>query len=211
MYKRVLHPTDGSTGTAHVTLQAIDLAKQYGATLYTLSVIDTDISSILADASADEGRLRHRAENAVETVEQMAVAHGVTVETAIREGDPAETILDYADEIGADAIVAGTHGRSGVRRHLLGSVAERLVRHANAPVMTVRLPKLDDTIEEATQATGLAEAALEEAGYEATVVETEQQRTVWLITAKRHGDGSDDGSLLVYLDPRTRRTSIIEE
>jgi nucleotide-binding universal stress UspA family protein len=59
-----------------------------------------------------------------------------------RIGDPAEEILRLADEAHADLIVIGTHGRSGIERLLLGSVSERVVRHANCPVLVMR-PKLD--------------------------------------------------------------------
>ncbi|WP_323192998.1 universal stress protein, partial [Halostella sp. PRR32] len=78
----------------------------------------------------DESELDDRGEAAVERVAAMAREHGVDVVTAIEDGDPARRIVDYADEIEADLIVAGTHGRSGVERRLIGSVAERLVRRA---------------------------------------------------------------------------------
>lgn len=205
MYDRILHPTDGSTGSAHVTLQAIDLARQYGATIYGLSVVDTDLTSVLGDATTDRETLTRRSEKAVRSVEQMATAHSVAVETVVREGDPAETILDYADEIDADAIVAGTHGRSGVHRYLVGSVAERLVRHSPVPVMTVRLPETDETVQDSDHAGTIAAEALEDAGYDAVITDVEKQLTVWVISAE-----TDTGELLIYLDPETQRTSIIE-
>lgn len=204
MYDEILVPTDGSTGTAHVALQAIDLAEQYGGTIHGLHVIDTDTTSILSDVGSDEAVLQRRGEQAVSAVEKMAEAHDVDVETAVIEGDPAASILEYADEIGADVIVAGTHGRSGVRRHLLGSVAERLVRHADCPVLTVQLPETDVTVEDKSQAADIASEALDSAGYDATVTDVERQLNVWVIEAE-----TDDGSLLVYLDPQTQRTSII--
>lgn len=204
MYERILLPTDGSTGTAHVALQAIDLAEQYGATIHGLHVVDTDTTSILSDIGSNDAVLKRRGEQAVSAVEKMAEAHDVAVETAVIEGDPAESILAYADEIDADVIVAGTHGRSGVRRHLLGSVAERLVRHAECPVLTVQLPETDVTVDEPGQAEELAAASLEREGYDATVQNVERQLNVWVIEAE-----ADEGSLLVYLDPKTQRTSII--
>jgi len=65
----------------------------------------------------------------------------VSVETAVLSGDPYDRILDYADESGADAIVMGTHGRTGIDRYLLGSVTEKVVRTADVPVLTVRMPE----------------------------------------------------------------------
>lgn len=202
MYERILHPTDGSTGSAHVTLQAIDLAEQYGATVYGVNVVDSDVNALLG---ADSDTLEDQGRNAVESVEKMADAHGVDVETEVLDGDPAETILDYAEEIDADIIVSGTHGRSGVRRQLLGSVAERLVRHASMPVMTIQLPETDVTVEDSGQAESIASEALSDAGYDAEITSVSRQLTVWVITAE--GDGCE---LLVYLDPETQRTSIIE-
>jgi nucleotide-binding universal stress UspA family protein len=204
MYERILHPTDGSTGSAHVTLQALDLAEQYGATIHAINVVDTDITSLFADRGESE-TLTERGQKAVDSVRKMAEAHDVAVETAVLEGDPADTILDYADDIDADVIVAGTHGRSGVRRRLLGSVAERLVRHATQPVLTVRLPETDVTVENSEQARALAADALADAGYDATITEVQRQLTVWVIQA----DAADD-HLLVYLDPETQRTSVID-
>jgi nucleotide-binding universal stress UspA family protein len=204
MYDRILHPTDGSTGSAHVTLQAIDLAQQYDATVHALHVVDTDMTDLLTDVGTDSDTLKDRGQAAVESVEKMADAHGVAVESAVIDGDPAETILDYGEEIDADQIVAGTHGRSGVKRQVLGSVAERLVRHAEMPVMTVKLPETDVTVEDSEQAHSLAEKALADAGHDAEISSVTRQLTVWVIRAD-----TDDGELLVYLDPKTQRTSII--
>ena len=205
MYDRILLPTDGSTGTAHVALQAIDLAEQYGATIHGLHVVDTDTTSILSDIGSSDEVLKRRGEQAVSVVEKMAESHDVTVETEVIEGDPAESILEYAEEIDADVIVAGTHGRSGVRRHLLGSVAERLVRHADCPVLTVQLPETNVTVDDPGHAEDLAAEALEREGYDATIEDAERQLNVWVIEAE-----TDEGSLLVYLDPQTQRTSIID-
>ena len=204
MYERILLPTDGSTGTAHVALQAIDLAEQYGATIHGLHVVDTDTTSILSDIGSNDAVLKRRGEKAVSAVEKMAESHDVAVETEVVEGDPAESILSYADEIDADVIVAGTHGRSGVRRHLLGSVAERLVRHAECPVLTVQLPETDVTVDDPGHAEEIAADALEREGYDATVRDAERQLNVWVIEAE-----TEDGSMLVYLDPKTQRTSVI--
>ncbi|WP_336326075.1 universal stress protein [Halovenus sp. HT40] len=202
MYERILHPTDGSTGSAHVTLQAIDLAEQYGATVHGVNVVDSDVSALLG---SDSDTLEQQGKNAVKSVENMAKAHGVEVETEVLNGDPAETILDYAEEIDADIIVSGTHGRSGVKRQLLGSVAERLVRHASMPVMTVQLPETDVTVENSEQAKTIASEALEEQGYDAEITSVSRQLTVWVLDAE-----TEDGTLLVYLDPETQRTSIID-
>lgn len=204
MYNTILHPTDGSTGTAHVTLQAIDLAKQYDATIHAVHVIDSDVTSLLTDAGKDKNQLEQRGEMAVESVERLASEHGVTVETTVLDGSPSSKILNHAEEIDADIIVAGTHGRSGVKRQVLGSVAERLVRHAEMPVMTVRLPETDETVADADHAADIASESLDDAGYDADVQNVSRQKTVWVVDAD-----SENGELLVYVDPKTQRTSII--
>ncbi|WP_323675820.1 universal stress protein [Halorubellus sp. PRR65] len=203
MYERILVPTDGSVGSAHVALQAIDLAETYGASVHVLHVVDESVRAFVA-GFGDESELDDRGEAAVERVAAMAREHGVDVVTAIEDGDPARRIVDYADEIEADLIVAGTHGRSGVERRLIGSVAERLVRRARCPVMTVRLPETDETVADDEAAAAIARDALVDAGIDATVTEVERQVSVWVVDAE-----GDDDSHLVYVDPVTRRTSII--
>jgi nucleotide-binding universal stress UspA family protein len=203
MYERILVPTDGSDGSAHVALQAIDLAKQYDATIHSVYVVSDDLLSRLDikrhDAIEEEGR------RAVERVASMAHTHGVDTVTELREGDPADSILDYADEIEADLIVAGTHGRSGVERRLIGSVAERLVRHATCPVMTVRLAETDITVDDADHATDLASQALDRENVAAEITGVDRQLSVWVVEAD-----TDDASFVVYVDPVTQRTSVVE-
>jgi nucleotide-binding universal stress UspA family protein len=68
-------------------------------------------------------------------------AHGLTIESLVRQGDPRREILEEAKAWGADLIVVGSHGRTGLERWLLGSVAEHIVRHASCSVEVVRQPK----------------------------------------------------------------------
>lgn len=206
MYDRILVPTDGSTGSAHVAMQAVDLADQYDADVHVVHVLDTTMRSILAEAGTEDDTLRRHGERAVDTVAQIAESNDVWATTTVIEGDPAERILDEADEVGADIIVAGTHGRSGVKRQLLGSVAERLVRHAPCPVMTVRLPETDVTVDDSETVRELIGDALEEEGYDATVQDIERQLKVWV---GRADTGTE--SVVVYLDPITQRTSVLPQ
>lgn len=205
MHERILVPTDGSTGMAHVALQAIDLAEQYDATLYVVNVVDTDFFSALSDITETRSELHTAGKEAVRRIEKMAHVHGLTVETTVREGAPATEILDYAADVDADVIVTGTHGRSGVKRRFVGSVAERLVRHATCPVMTVRLPSTDETVEDDGHARELAQQALDETGYDGTIADVDHQETVWVVEAD-----TPDGAVVVYLDPVTQLTSVTE-
>ncbi|WP_144901121.1 universal stress protein [Halobellus captivus] len=139
MYDKILVPTDGSAASEGAVEHAIELAKQYGATLHALYVIDTGAysamevgSDIVVEALREEGN------QAVDRVVEEAEAAGVTVETSVQTGIAHRTIVQYAADEGVDLVVMGTHGRTGVGRFLLGSVAEKVVRTAEVPVMTVR-------------------------------------------------------------------------
>ncbi|GAB3670509.1 universal stress protein [Halopiger thermotolerans] len=140
-YDDVLVPTDGSEGAAAAYEPAIDLASTYDATLHSLSVIETNALGLeTAPKGSDEGP-DEAARTALETVETNASEASVTdVVTEITFGSPYEEILAYVREHDVDLVVMGTHGRSGIPRYLLGSVAEKLVRTAPVPLMTVRTP-----------------------------------------------------------------------
>ncbi|WP_324662598.1 universal stress protein [Haloarcula sediminis] len=138
MYDRILVPTDGSDGMEPAVDHARDLAAVHGATLHGLYVVDTGSFATLPVETTWEGvsgLLREEGEQAVSAFAEMA--GDVPVETAIREGNPSREIVDYADEFDCDTVVMGTHGRGGIDRLLLGSVAERVVRTAPVPVVTV--------------------------------------------------------------------------
>jgi nucleotide-binding universal stress UspA family protein len=138
MYDRILLPTDGSDATDPAVEQAIGLARETGAELHVLFVVE-DIPyapEMMDDRVADE--LREIGENAIEKIREAAGEEGVDVVSALRQGAPHDAIMGYADEEDVDAIVMGTHGRSGLDRYLLGSVTERVVRTADVPVLTVR-------------------------------------------------------------------------
>lgn len=141
MYRRILVPTDGSEETGEAVEHAIDIAKQYGAEVHALYVVDrhglptTDVDMIeeFVEQAETEGAA------AVKSVADAAEAAGVEAVTAVVGGHPSDEIIDYATDNDVDLIVMGTHGRSGLRHFMLGSVAEKVVRHANDPVMLVRM------------------------------------------------------------------------
>jgi len=139
MYDRILLPTDGSRGNSRAVEQAIGLAAQSDARLHVLFVVeDLPYAPEMMDGQV-EARLREIGEEAISDIRQRAADAGVSVETALEDGTPHQSILEYADEEGMDLIVMGTHGRSGLDRYLLGSVTERVVRGADTPVLTVRV------------------------------------------------------------------------
>lgn len=145
MYETILVPTDGSRGTERAVDHGLDIAKRYDATIHALYVIDV---ADLMDVGYVGGRsdfeqtiepLEDEAARAVGEIRERARQRNVNVITVVREGVPYETIVEYVDEVGADLVVMGTHGRSGLPRYLLGSVTEKVVRTADVPVLTVRM------------------------------------------------------------------------
>lgn len=134
MYTDVLIPTDGSQGAQAAVEHGLEIAHQYDAIVHALYVVDTRVSRSgpLLEALRREGR------EAVRKLEVAGTRAGLDVTTEIGEGVPYEEILQYIATHGIDVVVMGTKGRSGVDRVLMGSVAERVVRHSPVPVLTVR-------------------------------------------------------------------------
>lgn len=154
MYQDVLIPTDGSDGTRQSIDHGLAIAKRFDATIHALSVVPEGPLGTLQNDTAIAA-----ADRAVERVEREAAREDVEVVTAVEQGVPHEEILEYADEHGADMIVMGTQGRTGLDRVLMGSVTERVVRMADVPVVTVRLSE-DVRIDDADEAERIAREAL---------------------------------------------------
>ncbi|MDS0474439.1 universal stress protein [Natrinema sp. 1APR25-10V2] len=134
----VLVPTDGSDCAAAAVDHAIELATATDAALHAVNVVDLGVfwdesAAVALDALEDAG------ERVTERVVERAGDAGVaTADAAVLTGTPHREILTYADEHDVDCIVMGTHGRSGLDRVLLGSVTERVVRHTDVPVVSVK-------------------------------------------------------------------------
>lgn len=139
MYDRILVPTDGSAGMDDVITHAGTLARAHDCDVHALYVVDTGRFSTLPAETTWESvttMLEREGETALDSFERL-IGDGVTVEGSVVEGGPSQEIVEYASENGCDLIVMGTHGRGGINRLLLGSVAERVVRSSNVPVVTV--------------------------------------------------------------------------
>ena len=139
MYDMILVPTDGSEPAGAAVDHAVDLAANSGATLHVLSVVDSSAYASL-DVSSEQAldELEANAEAATGEIAETAAEAGIEAVAEVSVGTPHEQITDYADAADVDLIVMGTHGRTGLDRFLLGSVTERVVRAAPAPVLTVR-------------------------------------------------------------------------
>jgi nucleotide-binding universal stress UspA family protein len=143
MYDDVLVTTDGSDEADAAVPHAIDLAEKYGARLHVLSVVDVRPWSKGVERSMVVDDLGEEAEDDVGAVADRARDHGLEVATTVEPGIPHGEILDYVDDRDVDLVVMGTHGRTGIGHALLGSVAEKVVRHSTAPVLTVGMDEDD--------------------------------------------------------------------
>ena len=138
MFDVIVIPTDGSEFAENAAERGFEIARHHDATVHVLCVADTGMLGDLRlpgdDASADDA-IRAKAEEFVDRLADRAAADGLEVTTAVRDGTAKNGIVDYAESVGADAIVIGTSGRGGVERLMLGSVAEHVVRTSPVDVL----------------------------------------------------------------------------
>ncbi|MCU4973918.1 universal stress protein [Halobacteria archaeon AArc-m2/3/4] len=140
-FERILVPTDGSEHAELAIDRGIELAIEYGASLHLLSVVDLSPYAFDASAAMVTDRLEANAKTALEKAAETAADEGLDVQTTVEFGAAHRAISSYAEDEGMDLLVMGTHGHSGLDRYLLGSVTERVLRTAPAPVLTERVPE----------------------------------------------------------------------
>jgi nucleotide-binding universal stress UspA family protein len=139
MFNNVVVASDGSPCGDRAFELALQLAKAEGCTLSICSVAHTSIlygSPQLVQHIYSE--IHQEARRVVDEATARAKEAGIKAAGSVLAGEPADEIVAYAKRISADAIVTGTHGRSGLKRFLMGSVAEGVLRSAPMPVLTVR-------------------------------------------------------------------------
>jgi nucleotide-binding universal stress UspA family protein len=144
MYGKILVPIDGSETSAMGLNEAIRLAKNQGARIRLVHVVN-ELLVVLPDAYINIGgvvdELRRAGKSVLDTSESTVRSAGVEVDTTLIEamGNQAgDQIIRQAKEWGADLIVCGTHGRRGIRRIVMGSDAEYIVRHTPVPILLIR-------------------------------------------------------------------------
>jgi universal stress protein A len=144
--RRILVPTDFSKHSQNALNYAAAFAEKFAAHLYLLHIVQ-DLSLYVPEAVAGVPPLPATAEFSAAVRDSLnKVIHENKLErfsthAEVREGSPFYEIIRYARETDADLIIMGTHGRSGLAHVLLGSVAEKVVRKAPCPVLTVRDPE----------------------------------------------------------------------
>ncbi len=145
MFGRIVVGTDGSETASEAVKQAADLAKQIGAELDIVSAFEPVPKARLreeeTDAPADIAHTISPNEDVEALLAEAANGvedQGVKANTFARQGDPADAILDVAEENKADLLVVGNKGMSGAKRFLLGSVPNKVSHHAPCSVLIVR-------------------------------------------------------------------------
>ena len=164
----ILIPTDGSEQAEAAARRGFEFAKQLSAAVHLVSVADVAIAAT-AGYSGDSPRirthLREQAETYVSRLEPAARDRDLDVTTAVCEGIPGETLVEYAEHLAVDAILIGTSGRGGVARTVIGSVADKVIRTASVPVIALTRDAVDredgsvDSILLPTDGSDAAEAA----------------------------------------------------
>ena len=139
--RRILYPTDFSEATKAAANYACDLADQFGAELHVLH----DLTSLLPYTAVTIwakpehiGELIGRTEEIIAAVPDAVWSNGKAIVRKVRVGNVADEITTYARQHAIDLIVIGTHGHTGIKHALLGSTAEKVVRTADCPVLTIR-------------------------------------------------------------------------
>ena len=139
-FAHILVPTDFSPGSSHALDAALDLAQALSARVTLVHVMEMPAAYNMTYAEGlawpvDE--LDTAAKRELNGIVEQVKKRYPAVGSLVSSGDPREVILKTADDVGADLIVMATHGRRGIARAFLGSVAERVVRAARIPVLTV--------------------------------------------------------------------------
>jgi nucleotide-binding universal stress UspA family protein len=135
----IVFPTDFSACAGHAFPMACALARDYGARLVLVHVKPPPVAaySELGPLVAEPVELAHELQARLEEIRPADPS--IPVEHRFREGDAAQEIVDVAEEVQAELIVMATHGRTGLGRLLMGSVAEEVLRRASCPVLTLKV------------------------------------------------------------------------
>ena len=154
MYSKIIVPLDGSTFAEQALSHAEAIAVRGETEIHLISIApmleDQGLAAVdlypvyvyhdyLVDQTQETKRIRTELQDYLNQVSARLSAAGFKVMSSIRFGQPADEILTYAQELGCDMIVMSTHGRSGVGRWVYGSVADKVLRGSQIPVLLIRV------------------------------------------------------------------------
>lgn len=141
-FRKILVPVDFSTHSSRALETAIELAKAFGAKLFLLHCYQINVGAIspygLVIPESFDRDIREAATKQLNQWREKVAGQKIEVESEVTPLFPSEAIASTAERIGADLIVMGTRGLSGIKHVMLGSVAERTVRIAPCPVLTMK-------------------------------------------------------------------------
>ena len=147
--RRILYPTDFSEATKVAATSACEMADKFGAELHVLHVLH-DLSSLMPFTAisiwTEPEHIAEIADNAKRILAEIPDANwsqGKAVVRKVSSGNVADEITNYARQHGIDLIVIGTHGHAGLKHAVLGSIAEKVVRTADCPVLSIRLKEAE--------------------------------------------------------------------
>jgi nucleotide-binding universal stress UspA family protein len=145
MFRSIVVGTDGSQTASEAVRQAVELAKDIGAKIQLVSAYEPVPASRLREEKRDAPEdlqwmvnPREEVDHTLSEAADIVKESGLDVEIFARQGDPADAILDVAEETDADLIVVGNKGMTGAKRFLLGSVPNKVSHHAPCSVLIIR-------------------------------------------------------------------------
>ena len=150
MFKKILCPIDFSNHAHEALKMAVLMAEKYEAELSVIHIVDpvpvgmpqagvAPVNPKVFNISNYEKNMQKVAKEQLDDICQKEISSTVHYDQSISVGHAGEAITEFAEEKGVDLIVLSTHGRTGLKRLLLGSTAEYVIRHASKPVLTVRI------------------------------------------------------------------------
>ena len=144
-FQRILVTTDFSETSDRALDYAIDLASRIGASVvvmhaYELPIIGFPDGAYIASAEVATG-IATAAQKGLDAAIASRITRGVELKGVLKQDAPWDAVNTVAKELDADLVVCGTHGRKGLAHALLGSVAEKIIRVSNVPVLTIRGPR----------------------------------------------------------------------
>ncbi len=138
--KRILVTHDGSKASDKALKKAVEIAGKFESSITVLSVIPELYLTELSDMDRQRitQLMTEETQNALEKIRSSLSGKSLDVKIILRQGDPAEKILETARKMKVDLIVTGSHGRHGAKKFLLGSISSRIVDYSSCPVLVVK-------------------------------------------------------------------------
>ena len=147
--KKFLLPIDFSGASIKILQYAIFLAGKYNAKIFIVSVVEypytlSGFPSSRLGSEYEEKMIRIAEKNMASFIEENRDLMPVSLESSILKGHPAEKIISYAEMENFDLIIMGTHGHTSLKKMLIGSVAEKVIKLASCPVLTINTYRHDE-------------------------------------------------------------------